>query len=74
MLLGEGNGQLEWSDTDSDYEVPLDDGSGDVEYPVRIIIADMDQDGFGDVLTANHGSSYLEGTISVVINALSISP
>lgn len=74
VLLGEGRGGFQWSDSDSDYQVPLDDGSGDVEYPVRVIIADMDQDGFGDVLTTNHGSDYTEGTMSVVINALTISP
>lgn len=35
---------------------------------------DTDQDGFGDVLTSNHGSNWDEGSISVVINAMTISP
>lgn len=73
-LLGDGSGGFEFAENDSDYEVPLDDGSDDVEFPVRIIIADMDQDGFGDILTANHGTTAYEGTMSVVINSLTISP
>lgn len=74
MLLGLGNGKFQHTETGSTYQVPIDDGSGLADSPIRVIIADMDQDGFGDVLTSNHGSDWDEGSISVVINAMTISP
>ncbi len=74
MLLGKGDGKFQLVDNSSTYWVPLDDGSGDVDSPIRVVIADMDQDGFGDVVTSNHGSTALDHSVSVAINGLSILP
>ena len=69
ILLGKGNKKFEFQNIGTTYQVNVDDGTGLVEYPLRVRIADMDLDGYPDILTANHGSEAEFGSISVVINA-----
>jgi hypothetical protein len=64
FLLGRGDGTFQYDHLDAKYSPSL----GSVERALRVIVADMDQDGFGDIVTSNHGTVNDIGTISVLIN------
>ena len=75
LLLGLGNKRFEHTlGSTSPYNIPVATASHPVEYPLRVLVADMDLDGFGDVLSSNHGDEYDNGSISIVINAMTTSP
>jgi hypothetical protein len=74
MLLGRGDGTFQIVETSNDYRIFIDDGSGRAHYPVRVRLADLNQDGFDDVVTANHGDDALSGSMSVVLNGMTVSP
>jgi hypothetical protein len=38
-----------------------------------LALADLNQDGFNDIITSNHGTAADEGSISVLINTLVVS-
>jgi hypothetical protein len=69
MLLGKGNGTFRFDTNDPDYFFYVHpDGAGAVgDYlPLQIVIADLNQDGYGDVISSN-----LRGhNISVLINRM----
>ena len=71
FLLGKGNGKFQHDPGDSAYDVPL--GSF-AERPMRVIVADLDQDGFGDIATSNHGTTATTGSLTVLLNALEVGP
>jgi hypothetical protein len=70
ILMGNGDGTFSFDPDNSMYYVNVNPGGGvspDL-YPIQIVIADMDQDGFGDIITANHNLDTNIGSISVLIN------
>lgn len=56
ILLGKGNGKLQYSATDARYNLPLQSGTETGFPPGKITIADMDQDGFGDLVVTGNGT------------------
>ncbi|MFG0244251.1 MAG: hypothetical protein ACF8R9_15830 [Phycisphaerales bacterium JB054] len=67
-LLGKGDGTLQHSLYDNRYY--HDVGAA---RPIRVAVADMDQDGFSDIITSNHGEVNDPASISVLINEFTIS-
>jgi hypothetical protein len=68
VLLGRGNGTLQRPSADSGYLFSTHDPAEPLSVrPVQVIVVDMDQDGFGDIVVANEGSAN-EGSVSVLIN------
>ncbi len=71
ILLGNGDGTLQFVNSDPDYHPAL---GALADRPFRVVITDLDQDGFGDIVTSNHGDSPNDvGTISVLINKFMVS-
>lgn len=71
ILLGKGDGSFQFDRLDSRYYPALGQTA---DRPFRAVIADMDQDGFGDIITSNHGeTNSTAGTISVLINKMIVS-
>lgn len=71
ILLGQGNGQLHYVPHDDGYHPKLGPSA---DRPLRVILADLNQDGFDDIITSNHGDNLNDnGTISVLLNRLLIS-
>ncbi len=75
ILLGESaltpNAKFQFDRTESDYFISADPpGEDDAAEIVRVLIVDLDADGFGDLVTANR----LSRNISVMIDQLSITP
>lgn len=69
MLLGKGDGTFRFDTDDPDYffNVHPDGPNATEDYlPIRVVITDLNQDGYGDVVTANH----LGENISVLINKM----
>ncbi len=72
ILLGRGNGDFQQPTPDSGYLFSVRDlndpafGTG----PRQVIVVDLDQDGFGDIVTSNVGepSLFLRPSITVLIN------
>lgn len=66
FLLGKGDGTFQFDKFNSLYFPNI----GSIDGPtMRATIADLDQDGFGDIITSNHGGHLQDGgTISVLIN------
>ncbi len=67
MLLGKSAmtspGKFQFNNDDEDYYVSLIPSEGSAELPVRVVIADFDDDGKMDIVTTNH----LSNNISVLI-------
>lgn len=71
MLLGKGSGDLAYSSTNSAYHIAL---GPTADRPLRVVLADLNQDGFDDIITSNHGDAQGDpGTITVLINKLVVS-
>ncbi len=62
FILGKGDGTFQYDAQDQRYSPDIGTANGLV---FRATIADLDQDGFGDIITSNHGAP---GSISVLIN------
>jgi hypothetical protein len=67
ILLGIGNGKLQYNINDPHYNFSL---GANVSYAIHAAAADLDQDGCGDVITANNGSN----NITVLRSRLCTSP
>jgi len=67
ILLGKGDGRFQYNAGDPKYRLPLDDGNGPdfSKLSIQVVCADLNQDGFDDIITTNHGSH----TITVLINS-----
>ncbi|HRQ73899.1 MAG TPA: hypothetical protein PLU35_12815 [Phycisphaerales bacterium] len=67
ILLGKGDGRFQYNAGDPKYRLPLDDGNGSdfSKLSIQVVCADLNQDGFDDIITSNHRSH----TISVLINS-----
>ncbi|MDQ7013882.1 MAG: VCBS repeat-containing protein [Planctomycetota bacterium] len=70
ILLGNGDGTFQYNRLNGGYFIDL----GVLAHrPLRITIADLDQDGFGDIISSNHGETINDvGTISVLINTFEL--
>ncbi len=67
ILTGKGDGTFQHTAASTQYYKAVPAGST----PVKVIIADLTRDGFGDIITSNHESN----SISVLVNMmLVISP
>lgn len=64
FMLGKGTGKFQHVPSDARYRVSIVQPGGNALSPVQALIVDLDEDGFGDIITANHESS----DISVLIN------
>ena len=72
ILLGKGDGHLQYVPGNPNYHKALDDGSGPdySKMAIQVICADLNQDGLDDVVTANHESH----NVTVPINAMVVIP
>lgn len=71
VLLGRGDGTFQTLNNESGYLFSVEPPGGpsnEAEGPILVIVADMDQDGFGDIVTTNHFTD----NISVLINEMTI--
>ncbi|MDQ7014263.1 MAG: VCBS repeat-containing protein [Planctomycetota bacterium] len=71
-LLGKGNGTFQFDANISSYSTGI---AGWM--PLQILCADLDQDGFDDIITSNHEVNNPNNdpfTISVLLNAMNITP
>ncbi len=66
-LLGKGDGTLQFSNADGRYF-----HSTGANHAMRVVLADMDQDGFNDIITSNHGELDEYASLSVLINKFAI--
>ncbi len=62
FVLGKGDGTFQYDGQDQRYSPDIGTANGPA---FRVTIVDLDQDGFGDIITSNHGAP---GSISVLIN------
>ncbi len=73
VMLGRGDGTFQTFEDDDSQLVSVEPPGGplfEADGTIMVIVADMDQDGFGDIVTTNHFSD----NISVLINELKIVP
>lgn len=64
VLVGNGDGTLTYTDTGT-YTHPTG-----ANIAMRVVLADMNQDGFDDIVTSNHGLKDEPATVSVLINKM----
>jgi hypothetical protein len=73
VLLGRGDGTFQTPSPTHAYLFSVDgdpEDPSDVAAPVMVVIADLDADGLGDIMTTNHYSD----SVSILINQMTISP
>lgn len=55
LLLGKGNGAFQYHNTSGLYNLSIrPSGSTQQESPIRVLLVDLDDDGFDDIVTANY--------------------
>lgn len=76
VLLGRGNGMFQRPSSDSAYLYSIEESnSPPAVWPVQVIVVDLNQDGFGDIVTVNEGriNPPVPPSVSVLINKMLVS-
>ena len=70
VLLGVGDGTFQQPAPNSGYLFSVEPPVGVADNPIQVKIVDLNQDGFGDLVTSNHYSDNISVRINTMIVAL----
>lgn len=74
LYLGNGDGTFQVDTFQLQYCPLTRLGSDGEEWPFNVLLVDLNQDGFDDIITSNHGDNPGQGSISVLINQMESTP
>ncbi|MBI5865513.1 MAG: hypothetical protein HZB38_13595 [Planctomycetes bacterium] len=64
FLLGNGDGTFQYRNDLNVYHVTIGEPGWPMLVPIQLLVMDVNQDGYGDIVTSNHGRD----SVSVVLH------